>query len=158
MVEIVTRDRDEALDVLQDAMLQLVRSYGSRTATEWPPLFFRILQNKVRDWQRRQAVRNRVLLRRDRPDDDDEDFIESFAAPDQPDAATRLQEAEALHRLEQALRELPPRQREAFELRIWQGMDVEETAKVMGCSQGSVKTHLFRALQTLRQVLEGVWP
>ncbi|MGH8455938.1 MAG: RNA polymerase sigma factor [Stenotrophobium sp.] len=159
MVEITTRDRDEALDVVQDAMLQLVRSYAARPATEWPPLFYRILENKIRDWQRRQTVRNRVLFWRDRfTEEQQDDFLENLADLSQPDAPSRLQHEQAMRRLEQVMRKLPTRQRQAFELRIWQGLNVDETAQVMGCSEGSVKTHLFRALKVLRQELEGIWP
>lgn len=159
IAEIATRDRDEALDVVQDAMVQLARNYARRPAAEWPPLFYRILENKIRDWQRRQSVRNRVLFWRDRHQEEDgEDPLAGLADTAQADAPERLQRDQAMRRLEQALRQLPARQRQAFELRIWQGLSVEETALAMGCSDGSVKTHLFRALAALRRQLEGVWP
>ena len=55
------RDRDEALDVVQDAMIRLVRRYARRPSEEWRPLFYRILQNRIRDVQRRRIVRSKVL-------------------------------------------------------------------------------------------------
>lgn len=160
IAEIATRDRDEALDVVQDAMLQLARSYGQRPAEEWPPLFYRILENKIRDWQRRRAVAQRLFFWRPRAEDEDaeKDGFEGIADPGQPDAQDVLQREQALRKLESALVRLPRRQREAFELRVWQGLSVEETAQAMGCSTGSVKTHLFRALATLKDELQGVWP
>ena len=158
MAEIATRDRDEALDIVQDAMLQLSRRYAGRPSSEWPPLFYRILENRIRDFQRRQAVKNRLFFWRPPQDSEGaEDPLEQVAEP-AAGPAEEFQRAEQMRRLEQALRGLPARQREAFELRLWEGLSVEDTARAMGCSDGSVKTHLHRALAALRQDLEGVWP
>lgn len=159
VAEIATRSRDDALDIVQDAMLHLARAYGRRPAEEWPPLFHRIVENKIRDFQRRQSVRNRVFFWRSKPlEDADEPQIESIA-PDLsvPDATERLMQAEAMQQLEIAIAALPGRQRQAFVLRIWDGLSTEEAAQVMGCSDGSVKTHLSRALLALRGQLGAAW-
>ncbi|MNN84842.1 RNA polymerase sigma-E factor [compost metagenome] len=58
-----------------------------------------------------------------------------------------------MHIIEQEIQRLPARQREAFLMRYWEDMDVAETAAVMGCSEGSVKTHCSRATHTLAQAL-----
>ncbi|MFT4047861.1 MAG: RNA polymerase sigma factor [Solimonas sp.] len=160
IAEIATQDRDDALDLVQDAMLQLARRYGCRPPTEWPPLFHRILGNRIRDWQRRQTLRRRLFFRHEAPAADarEPDLLATAVDAAQPDHVDALQSAEALRRLEQALRALPRRQREAFVLRVWEGFDVEDTARAMGCSGGSVKTHLSRALRALRDALAGVWP
>jgi RNA polymerase sigma-70 factor (ECF subfamily) len=154
------RDPDEALDVVQGAMLRLARSYGQRPSEEWKPLFYRILYNGIRDWQRRRSVRSRVIsfwpgsLRRG--EDPGADPIEQV--PDSsPEPGEQLMAAEAMQRLERELAALPPRQQQAFVLRCLEGMDVAETAAAMGCSTGSVKTHYFRAVHTLRERLGEVW-
>lgn len=155
IAEIGVRDRDDALDLVQDAMIKLCRNYGERPSEEWTPLFYRILQNGVRDWHRRQAVRNRVMVWFGRGTKDDDEYDAVAAAPDpigrSPDE--ELVNSEAMDSLELAVRELPARQREAFMLRTFESLDVAGTAVAMGCSEGSVKTHYSRAIHTLRDKL-----
>ena len=149
------RHEDDALDAVQDAMLQLARAYSDRPAEEWKPLFYRILENRIRDMQRRRTVRGRVLAWLPfRNEDDDEDIDPIAQAPsDEPSPGRRLEIDEAMQALDKALERLPRRQQQAFMLRSLEGMDVAQTAVAMGCSQGSVKTHYFRALQSLRAQL-----
>ncbi len=159
IAEISVRDRDEALDLVQEAMIKLVRNYADRPDAEWTPLFYRILQNGVRDWHRRQAVRNRVMVWFGRSKNDPEDFDPVASAPDPlgrtPDE--KLQSAEAMESLELAVAALPRRQKEAFMLRTFEGLDVAGTAAAMGCSEGSVKTHYSRAIHSLRDTLGEHW-
>lgn len=154
------RDRDEALDIVQDAMIRLVRTYGARPSEEWRPLFFRILTNRITDHQRRQAVRRRVLAWFEPAADGEEDQDPVANLPDTrgltPD--TELARGAAMLALEAALRGLPARQREAFLLRSVEGLDVADTASAMGCTAGSVKTHYSRAVHTLRNLLGDHWP
>lgn len=154
------RNPDDALDAVQEAMLQLVRHYAQRPEAEWLPLFYRILQSRVRDCQRRRMVRNRYLSffggQRD-SEDEAPDPIESAQDPAARDPAEQVGQEAAMHALETALEHLPGRQREAFVLRILEGMDVAGTAKSMGCSEGSVKTHLSRAVHSLRETLGEHW-
>ena len=156
IAEIAVRDRDEALDLVQDAMIKLARNYAQRPGNEWAPLFYRILQNGIRDWHRRQKVRNRVMVWFGRSDDDYD------VAANAPDPAGRspdqeLQTQQAMQRLESSVQELPGRQREAFMLRTFEGLDVAGTAAAMGCSAGSVKTHYSRAVHSLRDKLGDHW-
>lgn len=159
MAQIATRDRDQALDIVQDAMFGLSRRYARRPAEEWPPLFYRCLQNGIRDWQRRRTVWGRLFFRSDKPaSDQDVSGLPEVADPAAKDGAQRIESEQTMSRIEQALHRLPTRQREAFELRVWEGLDVRDTALAMACSEGSVKTHLSRALSNLRTELQGVWP
>jgi RNA polymerase sigma-70 factor (ECF subfamily) len=149
------RHEDDALDAVQDAMLQLARAYSGRPPEEWKPLFYRILENRIRDIQRRRTVRGRIMAWLPlRADDDDEDLDPVAQAPSlEPQPVRRLELDEAMGALEGALARLPPRQQQAFLLRTLEGLDVAQTAQAMGCSQGSVKTHYFRAVQSLRAQL-----
>lgn len=156
IAEIGVRDRDEALDLVQEAMIKLVRHYSGRSEEQWTPLFYRILQNGVRDWHRKQAVRKRVMAFFGRQPTDDNDYDAIAAAPDLAGRAPdeELQNREAMQSLEEAVHNLPARQREAFTLRTFEGLDVNGTATAMGCSPGSVKTHFSRAVHALRDQLE----
>jgi RNA polymerase sigma-70 factor (ECF subfamily) len=161
IAEIALRNREDSLDVVQEAMIQLARRYGTRPAEEWKPLFYRILQNRIHDWQRRRRTRSRVIAwwtggTRDE-EDETPDPIENAAATD-AGPSTLLESEQAMATLEVALRSLPGRQQQAFLLRSLEGLDVAATAAAMGCSQGSVKTHYFRALQALRAQLGEHWP
>ena len=157
--EIAVRDRDEALDLVQDAMIKLARNYAGQPEEEWTPLFYRILQNGIRDWHRRRMVRNRVMVWFGRSSTPDDDYDPVAQAPDPmgrtPDE--QLESQQAMQTLEHAVSELPARQREAFMLRTFEGLDVAGTAVAMGCSEGSVKTHYSRAVHTLRDVLGEHW-
>jgi RNA polymerase sigma-70 factor (ECF subfamily) len=153
------RDEHVALDVVQDAMLKLAQSYAARPASEFPMLFQRILQNTMRDHFRRQKVRNlwTTLFSSFTTDDEDaRDPLETLSPQDEDvsvNPQAQLEQGQTLAIIEAALRNLPPRQREAFVLRYWEDMDVAETATIMKCSQGSVKTHCSRAVHAMAAAL-----
>ena len=154
------RDDHAALDIVQDAMLKLADNYADRPVAEYPMLFQRILQNTMRDYWRRQKVRNlwTTLLSTfgGQGDDDDRDPLEMLGAgaDSQEEPFAQLERSQTIAIIEQALHKLPARQREAFILRYWEDMDVAETATAMNCSQGSVKTHCSRAVRALALTLE----
>ena len=154
------RHEDDALDAVQDAMLQLARAYSDRPAEEWKPLFYRILENRIRDMQRRRTVRGRVIswlpFRGNDEDDEEQDPI-ALAPSLDPQPPRKLEISETMEALERAVEALPRRQQQVFMLRTLEGLDVAETATAMGCSEGSVKTHYFRALQSLRAQLGDFW-
>lgn len=135
-------------------MYKLVQHYARHDETQWGPLFHRILQSRIRDFYRRSKVRNRFRVWfGGNSEEQEEDMLEA-----QPDMVSNnpLQQLEADQfgvELERAISELPCRQQQAFLLRAWEGMDIKETARAMGCSQGSVKTHYSRAINTLREIL-----
>jgi RNA polymerase sigma-70 factor, ECF subfamily len=157
------REEQAALDIVQDTMLRLAEKYGHRPAAELPLLFHRIMQNAIRDWFRRQKVRSlwMTLLSSLSPgrEEDDQDPLETLERSGEPGfveaPAAQLERTQVLEIIEQELSRLPERQRQAFIMRYWEELDVAETARVMGCSQGSVKTHCSRAAHTLAAALRG---
>jgi RNA polymerase sigma-70 factor (ECF subfamily) len=155
------QEEQAALDIVQDAMMRLAEKYADRPAAELPLLFQRILQNAIRDHFRRGKVRSTwttLLSGLGLGGDDEEgDPLETFEVDEASNIpanpADRLEQSQVMEAIEQAVRALPERQREAFMLRYWEELDVSETAKVMGCSEGSVKTHCSRATHALAKVL-----
>jgi len=143
------RSRDDALDAVQDAMMKML-GYAERPAQEWTPLFWSILRRRIIDFQRRGAFRLRWMLpASERNEDSLIDWADTTPGP-----SGNHDQHEAYGKLVQALRGLPARQREAFTLRVLEELDVAQTARAMGCSEGSVKTHLSRARDALQIQLE----
>jgi RNA polymerase sigma-70 factor (ECF subfamily) len=160
------RDDEVALDLVQDAMMKLAEKYHDRPAAELPMIFQRILQNGIRDHYRRQKIRSwwtplfasfRKKSGDDEDDLDDSDLLESLTGDNGRQKEflpeNQLDRKRLVALIETAVEKLPARQREAFLLRYWEGLDVAETANVMGCSEGSVKTHCHRAVQSLSAFL-----
>ena len=156
------RDEHAALDIVQDAMMKLAEKYAMRPANEFPMLFQRILQNTMRDFWRRQKVRNIwtsllssfSLTGEDGEDSDPLEVLTSANRDSRDEPEAQLEQRQTMALIEEALTKLPTRQREAFVMRYWEDMDVAETALAMGCSQGSVKTHCSRAVRALATTLE----
>ncbi len=155
----LVNDDHAALDIVQDSMLKLAEKYPDKPVAEYPMLFQRILQNTTRDYWRRQKVRNvwtTLLSSFTGKSDDGEssDPLEILGADsDENSPSEALTQKQTLSMIEKAIEKLPLRQREAFLLRYWEEMDVAETASIMGCSDGSVKTHCSRAVKALSQEL-----
>lgn len=153
LAELALGHREDALDAVQDAMIAFL-GYREHPQSEWPALFFSVLRSRITDRHRRNTVRRRVLAVFGRVEDEDaEDPMARLPDPAAGPAETDEQQR-AWKALGRALRALPRRQREAFLLRELQGLSGAETAAAMGCSEGSVKTHLFRAQAALRTQLE----
>ncbi|MBS0200532.1 MAG: RNA polymerase sigma factor [Proteobacteria bacterium] len=147
--ELGLRNRDDALDAVQDAMLRMLR-YGDKPSEEWQALFWKILRTRIIDISRRRAFRFSWLRS---AGDQDEDIAVAWTDP-AGDPSNHNDGREAYALMAQAVRKLPARQREAFTLRVLEDLDVATTATVMGCSEGSVKTHLSRARDALRAHLQ----
>jgi len=154
MAELNLGHREDALDAVQDAMLRLVKHYSDKPPQEWTPLFWGILRRRIVDLQRRRKVRSIMVGWLGGRDDEGEDLPAWEPADTGPGPLERLTDSQSYADMAAAVKRLPQRQREAFMLRVLEGLDVAETAQAMGCSEGSVKTHLSRALQRLRDQLE----
>jgi len=159
MARLATGNTEEAMDVVQDAMFRLVEKYAGRPQDEWGALFNRILHNGINGWYRRSRVRNRLRVWFGSSEEKDVvDPLQTARDEKGRNPEQLLQSHRRIDKLEQALGELSVRQRQAFLLRLWEGLDVRATAKAMSCSEGSVKTHYSRAVHVLREQLGEDWP
>src|ERR1035437_1971461 len=156
------RNEESALDIVQESMMKLAEHYGDKPAAELPLLFQRILSNCTLDWFRRQKSRSAVCSNfsdyHSASEEEDFDILETLEVENDSEgtesAETTTSRAQVLRAIEAELQQLSPRQREAFLMRYWEEMDVAETAAAMGCSEGSVKVHCFRATQALNVALK----
>ncbi len=157
MAAFATGCHADALDLLQESMIKLVTNYAERPSDQWKPLLYKILQNKIRDYHRHQKVKNLVFFwKSNDKDNGDEPWPPTSAGADtwrdtpEADIAKSQQQLAALEHLKQ----LSDKQRESFLLRSWEGLSTAQTAEIMGCSEGSVKTHYSRAVAKLKSLLE----
>ena len=151
MAMIETRNSSDALDMVQDAMESLMKRYAHHSSQEWKPLFYKILQNRIKDWHRWSGLRAKLHLHKSSEEDAAQE--ELLIATNDPTPIEQSELDFTIDKLQVALKQLSFRQRQTVLLRIWEGFNVEETAKIMKCSQGSVKTHLSRALSALKALL-----
>ncbi len=165
MAQYALWDHELALDVVQDSMLKLVQRYREKPPVEWPALFFTILHNRINDARRQRLLHKGInkiisLFDRQKPEghEDLPDPLETeFAGSRVHEPEEEFTARRTRHHIDNAVRQLPARQRQVFLLRETQGLGVQETAQILGCSAGSVKQHHFRAMQALRQLLAEVW-
>jgi RNA polymerase sigma-70 factor (ECF subfamily) len=149
-----TNNQDDALDIVQEAMMKLAQSYAHKPEEEWPPLFHRILQTKILDYYRKQKVHKKWFhFFPGLFGDIEENIVNTVEDTRNTKPEDKFSQHKAMEILDDAIQNLPQRQQQTFLLRAWEGLDVAETANCMGCSQGSVKTHYSRALHSLRQAL-----
>ena len=160
MAQVAVKDVDEALDIVQDAMLTLVRKYAHKPQEQWRPLFYRILKNRITDTHRRNTVKRKLFFSGwlgQAGESEEDDPVDRAPARESANPDRRAQLDGAAQELHDAVGRLPARQQQAFLLRALEGLSVAETASAMQCSQGSVKTHYSRAMAALRLALEGHW-
>jgi RNA polymerase sigma-70 factor (ECF subfamily) len=144
------KNQDDALDVLQDVMIKFVEKYKHKQYQVWAPLFYRMVQNRITDFHRKKTQKNKYFSFFS---NEDENHIENIADENLPTIISMIDSHMKINNLQNALETLSTRQLQAFMCRIWEGLSVSQTAQSMKCSQGSVKTHLFRAVKQLKLYL-----
>ena len=150
------KNEQDALDLVQNAMMKLVEKYADRDVNELKPLFYTILQNQIKNWYRKETMTSKWFFwQKSQYDIEEEEFesplVEGVTefSPEQDLSQKQLSKA-----LIDVLQELPVKQQQCFLLRSWEGLSVKETASIMQCTEGTVKTHMSRASQKLNHVLK----
>ncbi len=146
----MTGSREDALDVAQEALLKAYRKIGSWEPTgRFLPWLMRLTANQAIDHLRRFKRHKHQPL--------DEAFLpETEGAAVEPgtmETADDVRAREIDARVRQALVVLSPTQKTVFVLRHFEGLPLAEIAVQLGCTVGSVKVHLFRALKKLQKEL-----
>ncbi len=151
-------NQEDALDLVQDAMCKFVEKYAEKPEEEWKALFYRILQNKIRDFYRKESVRSRWRIwLNGRAEEEDAEPLEQLADPTGQTPERETGNRQMFDHLQQELKKLSLKQQQVFLLRAWEGLSVNEAALAMSCSEGTIKTHYFRATERLRKKLGDHW-
>lgn len=150
----MTGNREDALDVAQEALLKTYRKIDTWQPTgNFLPWLLRLTSNQSIDHIRKRKRRPQESL--------DEAFIpETEGAaiePSQQSTATAVRAGEIDERVQASLSVLSESQRTVFVLRHYEGLALAEIAEQMECTVGSVKVHLFRALKKLRTELKDLY-
>ena len=152
-------DSEEARELTQEAFLRAYRSLKNfRGKSSFYTWFYRILINTCFDSRRRRSRLEKIFSfwRRDKHEKVLSDEIDAqYPDPKEytnPMAA--LSNKQLGHEIRQALASLPEKQRMVFQLKVLHGMRIHEIAKIMGSAEGTVKSHLFRATQFMREALK----
>jgi len=157
IAQMAVTNPDDALELVQESMLKLVQLYINKPQEQWTPLFYKILQSRIRDWYRRSKVKNRIFSwfsGSETNDEQDTSVVERMADLENTEPEQKVTSEIANEHLQKALKTLSLRQQQVFLLRAWEGMNVKEAAFVMKCSEGSVKTHYSRALNRLKDLMQ----
>ena len=152
IAQLATHNEADALDIVQETMIKLVTHYSERSAKEWRPLFFKILENRILDWHRKQTVMKKLFFwRKDKSDENEQSSLSEEIEDHQFDPLSQLLSEQLGEHLLACIEALPMKQQQCFLLRSWEGLSIKETAEVMRINENSVKTHYSRAMQKLKQ-------
>lgn len=140
------RNSEAAEDATQEVFVKMLKHasqfHGDAKLSTW---LFSITANWCRDY----------LRKADNKAKEAEDVLYTIPAPSEHAPDRNLERRQDEQRIQRALSALTPEQREAILLSRYQGLSYAEIAQISGCSEGAVKTRVFRAMETLKKALAG---
>ncbi len=138
------KNAEAAEDATQEVFVKMMKHanqfQGDAKLSTW---LFSITANWCRDYLRKS----------DNKAKDSDDVLVTLASPNELGPERNLQQKQDAERVQRALLVLTPEQREAILLSRYQGLSYAEIAQIAGCSEGAVKTRVFRAMETLKKAL-----
>ena len=154
----MSRNRHEAEDLFQETFKRVHEKAHTFRGSQFKSWLFRIATNAAIDGMRRGKGKRMVSLNQklDCTDGDSEELSAVALADDSQEPSQEAVKAEQVRQVREAVMSLPSRQRATLVLAYYQQLSYPEVAKVLGCSLGTVKTQMFRALKTLGQKLPDV--
>ena len=140
------RNSEAAEDATQEVFVKMLKHanqfHGDAKLSTW---LFSITANWCRDY----------LRKADNKTKESDDVLVTLPASGEHSPERNLEQRENEARIKKALAALTPEQREAILLSRYQGLSYAEIAQISGCSEGAVKTRVFRAMETLKKALSG---
>ena len=140
------RNSEAAEDATQEVFVKMMRHanqfHGDAKLSTW---LFSITANWCRDY----------LRKADNKTKESDDVLVTLPTPSEHAPDRKLEQREDEQRVRRALESLTAEQREAILLSRYQGLSYAEIAQIAGCSEGAVKTRVFRAMETLKKALTG---
>jgi len=154
----MSQNRHEAEDLFQETFKRVHEKAHTFRGSQFKSWLFRIATNAAIDGMRKGKGKRMVSLNQklDCTDGDGEELSAVALADDSQEPSQEAAKAEQVRQVREAVMSLPSRQRATLVLAYYQQLSYPEVAKVLGCSLGTVKTQMFRALKTLGQKLPDV--
>ena len=141
-------NEEDAYDICQEAAIRVWRSLPYyRSENKFSSWLRAIVSNEsLRCLSRNAKSKEKVSL------DESPEFLEELGSVE-PDVQENLDREERLEIILCEMKRLSPQQRMALTLRYFEGLPLSEIAEVLKCSEGSVKQHLYRAMDRLKHIL-----
>ena len=154
----ITHNHHDAEDLSQEAFIKVWNSICSFTGkSSFYTWFYRILVNLCIDHQRKHSF-FKIFRPSDSNSNENPEILhvthniwQNSAGLENPEKNLINKELE--NKIKNALKKLPAKQKVVFELKYYQGLKFSEIAKILNCSEGTTKSHMFRATKKLQKLL-----
>ncbi|MBN2183493.1 MAG: sigma-70 family RNA polymerase sigma factor [Sedimentisphaerales bacterium] len=149
----MTGNREQAEDLFQETFKRVHEKSHTLRGNEFKSWLFKIATNAALDGLRKKIRVNSREKKLNFADCDDAKNAEVVAVDNSRNPSAEAEKAEHIEQVRRAVESLPDRQRATLVLAYYQQLSYRQVASVLGCSIGTVKTQMYRALRALAQNL-----